>query len=297
MTALVGHSAASGGSWTCIGTGASFDSDADALNNTAVADVTAIKWLSGSQTTTSVLKLQYLWSTPKDIRDIPILNLLDASQIPMPAGIKIVVKGRRQADSGFTYSLGGNSGTQRTVSTDNGSTECRIVTAAGNDPLIGYEVAIYNDLNGATHFTAGQYIYIGEIDALEGEEVKVMSDSQGWLPKFEGQIPDRRSNNNQSRRVITKPYRRQPIKSIPVRIDQAYGTSATTGLTYSQLAHLCAQGDVMDIIVQFDDRSGNVDSHALHATAVYGVAGNLNPPQYMGDKVYTTSFEVAEIPA
>lgn len=295
MTALVEHSRATGGAWTCVGTGASFDSDADALNNTAVADLTAILWLSGSQTTSSVLRLQYLWSTPKDIRTIDILNLLDAGQVPMPAGIKVVVKGRRQADVGYTYSLGGNCSLQRTVSVDNGSTECRFVTAKGNDPLIGYEVAIYNDLNSSTHFTAGQYIYIGEIDAFDAVEIKV-SDAQGWQPKFEGQVQDRRSNNNQSRRVITKPYRLQPIKSIPVTFATAYGVSGGTATPYSKLANICAQADVMGVIVQYDDSSGNVDPFALHSTAVYGVAGNLSPPQYMNDGYYTASLEVAEIP-
>lgn len=95
---------------------------------------------------------------------------------------------------------------------------------------------------------------------------------------------------------MTKPYRVQSVKSIPVNFQTAYGTSSGSDVDYEQLANYCADGDVVSVIAQYQV-NGALDSYTANRTAIYGVPQNLGPPLYNQSGHYTTSFEVAEIPA
>lgn len=131
--ALLGYGQPSSPTWVVSGTGAAFDTDSAALDNGIVSDKTALLWLSGSQTTSSVLNLQSTWSVATVVRIIPILGL-----VGIPAGTKIVVTGKRSGDSGFPYALGGNSNYQRTQVMPDGSIGAWIICDPGLTALIGY---------------------------------------------------------------------------------------------------------------------------------------------------------------
>jgi len=290
-TALVGYGRPSGCSWTCVGAGAGFDSDPAALNSGIVSDATAVQWLSGVQSTASFIKLQCLWATPQPVRIIPLLDMFG-----LPAGTKIQVRGRRQSDSDFTYSLGGNSLTQRLFGFDDGSTGMVVIADAANDPLVGYEARIFNDVNGATALTAGQYIYPGEIDALQGWET-VAGIKREFDQKFENGPAETRSTNNQPKMLPARKNRVEPITLSNVNFATAYGSSGGTVVSYNKLANLLSDGDVCCVIRQWQDSAGALDPYMLHQMFVYGVARDVEPPQKDGsNNRYVMSLKCAESP-
>lgn len=291
MTALlggiIGFNRPASPSWNIVGTGASFDTDAARLSNGIVSDLTAIVWLSGSQTTSSVLKLQSTWPIPQVVRLITFIGLKD-----IPAGTKIVVTGKRQSDSDFTYALGGNSATQRTVLLPDGSVGAWIICAAGLDPIIGYQIAVYNDVNGSTSFVASQFIYVGESDALAGLDVKIKDG--GVAADYDGLPPEDRSVNKQPRILPSRPYRTNDTVTIPVTQATAIGTSTSTFTSYEQLMAITVMGDSVALITSWQDQSGNLDAWKLHQVAVFGVPRKLGRPQSIGNGYYVAKFGIAE---
>jgi hypothetical protein len=290
---IVGINRPASPAWALVGVGALFDTNPADLNNGRPGDVTAVKWLSGAQTTASVLKLQQTWAIAQTVRVIPILGLKG-----IPVGTKIIVTGQRAGDpvGTFPYALGGNSATQRTVQFADGSIGAWIICAVGNDPLVGYQVAVYNDVAGATVFAAGQYIYPGEIDAFYGWQVPA-GIKKDWPPAFDGLPPERRGDN-QPRPLITLPYTVQQITLANVPYDVAYGNAgAPTAVDYDMLSKILNAGDSCCVIPRWKDSTGALDVWAVHKTAVFGVARNVQPPRHTGNNRYEMSFSVAQAPA
>lgn len=274
--------------WAISGTGASFDTDPAKLNSGRVAERTAVQWLSGAQSLSSVLELQCTWSTPQPVRIIPLLDLAG-----IPAGTKIVVTGKRVGDTGFPYPLGGNSATQRTVQLADGSVGMWIICAAGNTDLIGYQVAIYNDVNGTSSpFTAGQFIYPGEIDAFRAWESPANTAIQWGQQKYNGAAIDTRSGLNQPNLRTAQLYRTWSAKLGNVDYGTAFGVAGAPTI----LDTLLVESDVCCYIPRWQDAAGLIDPVALHRHSIYGVAQNIQFPTDSGSERYELAFDIAQSP-
>lgn len=154
---LYGYRRPSGITWTVAGTGADFASDV-LLDDGQPSHVTAITWLSADPPAIGdYIDLRGSWATAIPPRVISILGL------SCGAGVRVEIVGKRAADAGFTYALGGNSATQRTVAQADGRIDLIVVCAAGLDPIVGIQIRIYNDSGGGTWATAATDLIIGEV--------------------------------------------------------------------------------------------------------------------------------------
>jgi len=97
-SSLFGYGAPAGVSYAITG-GAAFVGNI-VLDNSAPSDVTRFTW---SSTSTAVVTLQALWSTPI----VPRCGCFLGTTLPI--GMVVTIKGKRSGDSNFPYLLGGNS--------------------------------------------------------------------------------------------------------------------------------------------------------------------------------------------
>lgn len=162
----------------------------------------------------------------------------------------------------------------------------------GLTAIIGYQLAIYNDVNGSTHFTASQYIYPGESDVFCGLDFKIKDNQLN--ADYDGLPPELRTANQQPRIVPVRPYRTNDAVSIPVELSTAIGTSSSAYPSYEQLMALSIAGDSVALIPSWQDSSGNLDAWKLHQLAIFGVPRKLGRPQSVGDGHYTAKFGIAE---
>lgn len=294
MSAILGYGQPDSPVWEIAGGDAAFDSDPADLNNGRVADRTAVKWPSGAQTTSTAVELKMHWSPEQPVRVIPIIGLKD-----IPVGTKIIVTGQRLSDSDsaggtYPYGLGGNANT-RTVLLPNGDVGAWIVLPDNNTDLVGIQVKIFNDVNGATHFTADQYIYPGEIDAFQGFEFNI---KDGQLQAAHEGLPAvSHTVNNQPWSFPANPYRTNDIEVIPLNRHASFGTGPSSSLTYEQLvASLIRGGQSIAFIPSWDNGTGVLDSWLVSQTAIFGVPIGLRRPQSMGDNYFITKLGISESP-
>jgi hypothetical protein len=295
MSAIIGHSRPAEPVWAIAGGDAAFDTDPADLNNGRVADRTAVKWPSGAQTLMTSIKLQMTWSVAQPQRISPILGLKG-----IPPGTKVVVTGQRAIDVAggtFPYALGGNSATQRTFAFANGDVGAWILANAGNTDLVGIQIEVFNDVNGAPYFIADQFIYFGEIDAFQGWETP-QGIKRDWSPNLDGIPSDIRAVNNQPWRFGKKPFRVAPIKLGNANYATAYGNAgAPTIVDYDKLANLVTENDLICYIPRWTDAAGALDTWALHRLAILGVARNVAlPVQAGGGDRFELDMQIAESP-
>lgn len=155
--------------WEIAGAGASFESPVSLGSRPDV--VTAIKWLSGAQTTSSVLYLRATWA------DAVVPGLLYLANTSLPVGTKIEVAWKRPADGGFVYQPAAYANPQRIVAGPRGERTCLIaMNAPGADAVIGCEVRIYNDVGGVASIVAGATHTIGALMPCTAAEVSIGDD-------------------------------------------------------------------------------------------------------------------------
>ena len=160
---LISYSRPSPITWSLNGTGAAFLTDSARLANGRPTAATRIQWLSGAQTTSSVLKLRGSWvgaGTPR-------LKLAGLIGTTLPVGLRIVAS---------TYS-GGN----WTLNPVEGTVMERadgVRVAWFRFPAVGYtadgvQFAIYNDKGGFAVIAADSNFEIGEVWAGPSEEWRI----------------------------------------------------------------------------------------------------------------------------
>ena len=138
--------------WSLIGAGAAWLSDdaGAALINGRPAAASRLQWLSGAQTTASVLTLRGSWGTAIAPRVVGLVGLT------LPAGTLIRLAFRRPADAGYTYLA--DVPQQRIVQLPDGSRCAWFVLDDGLDPVIGVEYRIVNDVYGSASIAAGALV-------------------------------------------------------------------------------------------------------------------------------------------
>lgn len=157
---LISYSRPESLSWTLTGTGAAFLTDDDRLTNGRPESGTRIQWLTGAQTTSSVLGLRGTWPQASVIRLCGLVGLT------LPTGTRIVCSLKRAADAGYTY---------QSVETDvvqrfDGVRVAWFPFDAGLDEVVSVEFAIYNDVDGSAVIDADSTFQIGEAWIGEGED-------------------------------------------------------------------------------------------------------------------------------
>lgn len=156
---LISYSRPESIAWSLTGAGAAFLTDEDRLTNGRPESGTRIQWLSGAQTTASVLALRGIWPSATTIRLCGLVGLT------LPVGTKIVCGLRRPKDSGYNY----HPAECRVVQRIDGVRVAWFPFDADLDPCIGVEFAVYNDVNGSASIEADSTFSVGEAWIGEGE--------------------------------------------------------------------------------------------------------------------------------
>ena len=138
--------------------GATYLTGTGALTDSKPAKATRIEFDGVS--TTDFVSVTSVWQTPTVIRGMHVIF-----QGGIPSGARAEAAGKRLADPGYDYDLGGNSLTAETVERPDGTVMVTFLFD-GADPIVGIDLTIYNDANGAAFATG--YIDIGEIFIGQG---------------------------------------------------------------------------------------------------------------------------------
>lgn len=194
---IIGHSRPAGITWSVSGTGAAIVSPTDQLTDDRPDTLTAFTWLTGTQNTSSVLRLRGDWTSGAIIP-----QLAGLSNISLPVGTKIQVAFRRASDPAGTYPYAPTmyNATQRIVGGPRGEKTAWLVPSDVATPVVGVEFQIYNDVNGVASIVAGQQFWIGEavvcpvIDFCPAQKPSIeIIDPTTFKPTIPG-IPFRRLN-------------------------------------------------------------------------------------------------------
>jgi len=128
-----------------------------ALQDRSPSERTRVQWPSGSQHTAVTVAI----TGARSRAFVPRLAALLGTTLP--AGLRVEIRGKRATDAGFTYELGGNALTRRTVEFDDGSVGCIWAFADDLDPILAWQLLIYNDVDGVPGISASAYLDLGEI--------------------------------------------------------------------------------------------------------------------------------------
>lgn len=275
------------------GTGASFVTPASALFNGRPADATRVQWLSGAQTTASVVQIQATWSKAivPGIVGLFGLNLLGLAS---SAGLKFVFMGQRVGDTGFPYVLGGNTALVRSVTRSDGSTCAIGVCDAGLTPIIGLQMSIYNDQNGAANIAASQNIDLGDLWVSPSFDADIEADWKlSFVDKMNSNVSTRTSINWQPWTVPYPPARTLSASKKNMQFSDAYVDG--TNPCYQTMRTLAGNGQVSVQIPRWG-KSGAVDAASVHATAVFGLS-TFNELDRANGELFSLSWTQQEIPA
>lgn len=258
---FVGHSRPSG-TWTISGTGAAVVSGIDNIDDGRPDTLTALTWLTGTQTTSSVLRLRCDWT------DAIVPRLVGLSNITLPAGTKITASFRRASDTAGTYPYTPTAynATQRIVEGPAGERTAWIMLPDGATPVIGCEIQIWNDVDGSASIAAATPFYIGEAWVSAGDDVKIATQ-----PQIQPVDPTASnwSTTNQPYTVPGTPYR---------QFQFSLATDSVTGwrLIYAPLLAKINRGQRCFYCVSIYDAPGQPFSvDALHADGMIGVCTTL----------------------
>lgn len=199
----------------------------------------------------------------------------------VPAGVRVEIRGKRLADAGYTYALGGNALTQRTVQRDDGTIAIAWVFDEGLDPVVGYEVHVFDDANGLIYVDG--YIDIGEIFVGEGTEVNIRRE---FSHEIEDPTKTDYSIGNQPHVVERKRAEVIGIEICPVIWDEAY----RSGDSLRRLRERLVGGRDCAIIVAFREPAtghvGSIDYDTVQATTWFGKCTNLGSLRSVNEGAY-----------
>ncbi|MBN8714154.1 MAG: hypothetical protein J0H50_09270 [Xanthomonadales bacterium] len=266
---LISHSRPSDIAWSLIGTGAAWLTDADVLTNGRPAAAARLQWLSGTQTTASVLTLRGTWTTACAPRVVALLGLT------LPVGTLITLAFRRPADADYTYLA--DLPSQRVVQLPDGSRCAWFALDAGLDPVIGVEYRIHNDVNGSASIAAGSAIDIGEAWVGPTFEVCLRRSMQDHVID---PTAKRRSYGSQTFASQRLPYRSIQLELVPQR-DTAIGDVRALRGQVMQAERMAIVPDETDV----------------YGTALFGTAYQFDLAALDAGKFWSAVFQADEEPA
>jgi hypothetical protein len=289
-----------------VGSGASVVTDV-LLFNEMPAESTRFLWLAtGSPAITDCLEIQLTFAA-RTLRAGALLGLqyLTGAGSPMtystaeslPASVRIEVMGKRQGDAGFTYSLGGNSITQESVSLPDGSTACCWVFDAGLSPVIGLSIKIYNDAAGQTWADADTYLDIGEAPF---RECVTVPGRPGWsVRRIDPTIRDR-TLKSQVHKVARRSYREAKLEIPPMSLEDTRGNGLTNSQDLETIEAALTASAACIFVPHHLGEDGAFSAAELHRTFLYGVA-DPDPMSHVENspanrRRYTHGYTVSELP-
>lgn len=250
--------------------GATYLSSTDGLTDGKAARATRVAFEGGSLT--DFVAITASWTTPTVLRGGWMI--LDRN---VPAGARVEIRAKRIEDAGYTYGLGGNSLTARTVRRDDGTIAVAWAFDEGLDGVVGYELRIFDDAEGATYATG--FIDIGEIFVGEGTDVAIRRD-------FSHEIQDpsqtEYSLGNQPNTTERKRAEVIGIQVCPVTWDEAY----RNGDSLRRLRERLVGGRNCAIIVAFREPAtgrGAINWPTVQATTWFGKCTNIGRLQSVSE--------------
>lgn len=276
-------------SFTLSGTGAAFLTDV-VLTNGRPTEVTRIQWLStGTPATTDTLEVRGQLGSARVLRVFALLGL------SCPAGVKVHVLGKRAADGGFTYDLGGNTQSAVTRELHDGTIGVWFLADAGKDAVEAIAFRFYNDLGGSTWADADTELEIGEAVAMPAVALSI----RGQGTDVELVDPSQRSRGigSQLATVAYVPYRQWAVKLSPADEDTLRGDTLATGVNLLSLDYALAGSRPAVVIPQWQDDAGALDVDRLHDFAMYAVAERIGANKRGAGRHWDKDWLFSELPA
>lgn len=256
------------------------------LGNGQPRDVTRIQWDSGAQTTATVVYLTGSFAAASVVRVGAVLG------IALDAGLKVTIKGKRPVDGGYTYDLGGNSQSQRTVRMADGSVGIWWVFDDGLDAVDSVQLAIYNDFDGVVGIDASAYVDLGEAWVSPAQDVPA---EKGWRQGTQFDDYSQQSLGHQPWPLRFANGRALRVTLARQRWDEVYGTPAS-GINLATLGQRIAQGKT-SVAIPRSRIKGALDTESLHATAQLGLCTHFDLIEHRAGQYFTGAIEWAEAPA
>jgi len=270
--------------WSLIGAGSAWLSDdaGAALTNGRPAAVSRLQWLSGAQTTASVLTLRGSWGSAFAPRVLALLG------VSLPIGTLVTLAFRRPADAGFTYLA--DAASQRITELPDGSRCAWFVLDAGLDPVIGVEFRICNDVDGATAIDEGAVVDIGE--AWVGPTVEIPHEA-GWARGRVDPTVVRRSKGGQLFRAESRSWRRLQARFSLADESEVDGGALDGGADWGTVESALLSGRPCCAIPRWRGQT----SAYLQRTALYATAVQQGDIQHVAGSLYGRDYTFEELPA
>lgn len=265
--------------WSLLGAGAAWLTDADALTNGRPSSVSRVQWLSGAQTTASVLTLRATLATACAPRVLALLGLT------LPVGTLIRLAFRRTADSDYTYLA--DVPQQRVVQLPDGSRCAWFVLAAGLDEVIGVEFRLVNDVAGAAAIAASAAIDIGEAWIGPCVEVPHAAD---WKDIDTDPSVTRRSKGSQPFTAPARGYRSLQVPFALGKLSAVRGGALAGGADWQTLRAAVRASARVAAVPRFDTPA------EIQRTALFGVA-RFDAIAHLAGPNYTSGIVIDEAPA
>jgi len=270
--------------WSLIGAGSAWLSDdaGAALTNGRPAAASRMQWLSGAQTTASVLTLRGTWGSAIAPRVLALLGLT------LPVGTLITLAFRRPMDSGYTYLA--DEASQRVTLLPDGSRCAWFVLDADLDPVIGVEYRIHNDVSGAASIEAGAAIDIGE--AWVGPTVEIPHEA-GWARGRVDPTVARRSKGGQLFRASARSWRRLQVRFSPASESAVDGGGLAGAADWGIVEAALLAGQPCCAIPRWRGQTPEY----LQRTALYATAIQQGDIQHASGSWYGRDYTFEELPA
>lgn len=250
--------------WTVSGSGAAILSSTAELDDDRPDTLTALRWISGTQNTSSVFRLRADWTSRQRVGVVGFSNLL------LPAGTKITAAFRRFADPSGTYPYTPAmlATQQKLFAGIHGERTAWLLPVIPTPDIVGVEFRIWNDVNGASPIVASSTFHAGEA---------WISDSVDLCPDVRPSIV--RPMTTTARRFNGASY---PLADLPRRessfaLRKASQRSyfGSTGADLESIIGHFDQGQVGLFILQTHEASGAYSPQLAHRYAIIGDASSL----------------------
>lgn len=259
MGMIVGHPVPSQITWSLSGTGAAFLSTVQIGMRPGAQ--TAIRWLSGTQTTSSVLKLRGEWT------GAVVPGMLHIAGTSLPAGTKITVAWRRSSDPDGTYPYAPSAlnNPQRIVAGPRGGKSCTIILEPGATEVVGVEVTIWNDVDGSASIEADSTFTISAVIPCSTTDVRIAA---GVETAMMDPTVTSNSMNRTSYSAASLPYRQMSCAFRTASLDDWMEQ-------YEQLIACIDRGQYAVYVPRSTDTAGAFSARIAQAEAMIGVATKL----------------------
>jgi len=297
MSLYTGYSIPKPSAFALVGSGANdcaiLTPWADMFNGRC-QDATRFRWISGAQTTGSFIKLQFTLASPIVAGMVGLfgLRLLDAAgnTFASSAALRVAFTGKRAGDPDFTYALGGNTATQRSVKRSDGSYAVIGICDLGLTPIVGWQLEIWNDQNGVPTLPAQALVDLGKPFVCPAFDQTIDGDWELTPPN--DQVPV--SPNDQPWPNPYPPGRVLSFSRRQMPFSDAYVDG--TNPCWQSLCTLAGNGDVSVMVPRWG-KIGALDAVSMHATALFGLAKFGPLKRTPGGDYFSISGTMKEVPA